>query len=644
MGKSLFVTRPSYGKVYDKLITLSTNSFVLKVSDKLKTVYHYDVSIEQHVQAMAGDRAGPPRRQRKIPKERNVDVLKYLVANNSQVGDVFYSKERCTKIVPVFDRQKNMYTMCPLGVIGLNPGQEIELKVTVPDISITSAKGRIHSKEESGDYLVTIAVPGGNDVGRCAIDMTVASRYYNDGRVDQIPNDVIQALNVILKQGLSAEAYISVGMNSLYPKNGERISLGGGVDMMKGHFQSVRPASMGLTLVVDQTNAAFYPNMSVMEYARELLRTNDVGKELMDARTRIKFVSALKTVKFQTFYMGHKRVRKNLTSISDRPASEIRFSMDVKIAGQVVSQKTVSVYDYFKEAYTGDLATVRDPYLPCLDFQTRGQDGKVKNNFIPIELCYLLDNQNVPGRLHPDQTANMIKYAAAKPISRSNHILETVKKIKVANTEVFAEFNLDLNLNQIRVAGKTLSTPTLVYGQNQKVKPDNERGSWRTDRVKLYQGARITNWVLVSVDARFDSKTFASGLVNKATSMNVQMSPATSCESMQYNDIATIREMFVKIKKAQPNTQLIVWVAGGPRLRNIYSDIKAVGELRQENMNINSQFVNIKTTEKRDPDQVMSNIMLKINAKCGGVNQIILEADKPAALQKAGVMILGELA
>ena len=630
VGKSEFVTRPGYGKNYVKYITLVSNHFLVTAKGKIETVYHYDVDIAEvrNQPSVSGDKKRKPPSPKpqngpmtkKLAREVNVKIIEKLRLDKCGPNDLFYNVVAKRPILPVFDGQKNLYTAVPLNGIGKKAGAKTTERIVLADEPIKNTNG-FNTQFVGGTFDVTITA-----TATCEVDLRPALYYTSNADVASVPQEAILALNIIIRYAPSM-SQITVGQNSLFPMNGQRHDLGEGVELLTGHYQSVRPTATGLNLIVDKKAGAFYPNKSAIGYIAQCLRMDvneqTLFRELADSSRRQRYSSFFRGLNLNTFHVnGQKRTFKKCAGLTDVPL-------------QSLSVEGGSLINYFREKYEIDLRHVT---LPCLVFKRQGGND-VK---LPLELCFLAENQRVPGKLNPDQTANMITYTATPPETRFNEIYNFEKGVRDLGVEYLAEFDLDLSLQPLRVPGKVRQTPKICYGGS-KEQPVAGKGSWNTGR-KLFQTVEIKNWLLVNMDNRYrNAANFAKALNSKCIDMGLRTAGAPTVMEENYNGRRTLTKIFDEAKKRK--AELIIWIAGTNLDTQVYSDIKYLGESNTRGYGILSQFLKTKTIDQYDERRLgmtLGNIVLKINAKLGGINQLIDDGSLPQILKKGKrTMIIG---
>jgi hypothetical protein len=95
-------------------------------------------------------------------------------------------------------------------------------------------------------------------------------KLYFDKKTNAIPFEAIQALNIVLRQGL-VMTKIAIDA-SLFSRSFEdkRINIGGRKQLAFGIYQSVRLCVSGAQLVVDRSCTAFYANSSIEDFVKTL--------------------------------------------------------------------------------------------------------------------------------------------------------------------------------------------------------------------------------------------------------------------------------------------------------------------------------------------------------------------------------------
>jgi len=237
-NKPLFALRPNRG-INGANIAIFANHFPIKYTSNLM-VYHYDIEMEPmrlisgtsgDEQAMAfsqlaiddSSEKSSKKRFRRLNNKIYRIVVEEAIKHYSGAGMLFDG------VLPVYDGQKNMYTAKRLDLDKYSVSTGFDQK----------AIGRIIVEVDEDGRQMKYAL---NIKFASAIDMNSLKMYF-EGRIETIPSDAIQVLNIILRHGPAL--YKIPIANSLYATyteaNCQRQDIGGGRQLAFGYFQSIRP-------------------------------------------------------------------------------------------------------------------------------------------------------------------------------------------------------------------------------------------------------------------------------------------------------------------------------------------------------------------------------------------------------------------
>jgi hypothetical protein len=183
-------------------------------------IHHYDVSIQPD----------------KCPRKVNRDIIETMVNAYSKI---FGNRK------PVFDGRSNLYTRDPLP-IGNEP---VDLEVTLPG--------------EGKDRVFRVTMKWAAQVSLYALEEAL------EGRTRKIPQDAIQALDVVMRH-LPSMTYTPVGRSFFSSPEGYYHPLGGGREVWFGFHQSVRPSQWKMMLNIDVSATAFYKAQPVIDFMCEV--------------------------------------------------------------------------------------------------------------------------------------------------------------------------------------------------------------------------------------------------------------------------------------------------------------------------------------------------------------------------------------
>ncbi|CZT04105.1 related to argonaute like post-transcriptional gene silencing protein QDE-2 [Rhynchosporium agropyri] len=493
--------------------------------------------------------------------------------------------------------------------------------------------------------------------------------------------DIIQVLNALFgHHPQSLDRITSMGGNRHYLKDHSQANahniyvLGGGLEALRGYFQSVRPATGGLLLNVNVTHGVFFqPERLDVLYPR-----------LGGTGNKVKLGKMLKSLRIQQLHLPVKKNKKNqeiphaksIFSLArpgdgipgpnqNRPQvaafgagpCDVSFWLSpipqgAKKAGpQLPANVYITVFDYFKRRYPQFTLDPRNPVVNV--------GNKENPNYLPAEVCLVLPGQPVKRRLGPDQTAEMIKFACRKPYANADSIIGDGRNVLGLNAQSGAKagaFGIQVGSSLVTVSARVLPPPQIKYkdSQNKQTQLRPNFGSWNMANVKFQVGKPIGRWTFVvfrsnrrglhsqysELDVfrtaqQFQAFLNKSGIV-AAAPIKYEHPQANLVDGQEAQNDATIRKVFrplVADTKNQPNFVLCILPYGDTA---IYNSIKTCGDTVvgvQTVCCVGTKFL-------RNDLQYFGNVSLKFNLKAGGTNHTVDPA-KLGIVSAGKTMVVG---
>lgn len=414
----------------------------------------------------------------------------------------------------------------------------------------------------------------------------------------------------------------NIGYNTLETP----IELAARIVAMKGYFVGFKSCMAGLVLVSDMCSTVFLVGGPIMNVIAEMCGYRDVNAWIADVKARgmngghiSRINETLKNTKLKLVHLGYQKKFKMLG-----PAANHRDSCFE------LENRQVTVADYYKQmcrdspAYRRYLpkGMLQFPHLPTINV------GSAKKPvLIPMELINVYNGQNFSHRCTGEMTASLIRHAAVKPDERFRHILDNMSSNDgllgtIRSDPTAMAFGVsDFELRPMSVAGRLLPPPTLMYHGNQQVEPKLS-GSWNTPSpVKFAQNPKspsadgsYTYGVVVVGKPRshdsweqtvskylqeFEQEAKKSSLKFKNGGRVIQSSSRTDELTHHFRSMMTHGARFV-----------IVMLCG-----EYYCEVKSAADP----LGLLTSCLRWKTVE--DPSRgKLPNILVKLNAKLGGVN------------------------
>lgn len=262
--------------------------------------------------------------------------------------------------------------------------------------------------------------------------------------------------------------------------------------------------------------------------------------------------------------------------------------------------------------------------------------GPGKKTYLPAELCTIEPGEPHLGKLSPDETSQMLRYAGRKPGVNAHLIVnEGLPKLGLsAGTPVMREFGVTVVGQMAIVPARELPPPSVTYRQGT---PKVANGGWNILNVKFHTGGNLTNWKVLVVREQgkgfsgpddpsmlgllqaFSKKCNDSGMTVPTGPPQIVPTPVLPTKFQdpgRQRALGMIEESILQFGTGRIS---IIVVLLADRDDFIYPGIKRMAAVR---FGTQTQCMLLKNALK-DPnkqDQYLSNVALKVNTKLGGIN------------------------
>jgi len=509
--------------------------------------------------------------------------------------------------MPVFDGRESLYTIEPIPSLG--EGQEdLKLEVTLagPDGREKSSFVEIKFEHQISLYDLLSSI---------------------EGRARDVPEDAAFAIDVVLRH-LPSMLYTPVGRSFFSPPENYYHPLGGGREVWFGNHQSVRPSHWKMTLNIDTSATAFYKAQPVIDFMVELLdiRNLDHDNVMLNDTQRSRLSKELKGLKIE---ITHSQIARKyrVCNLTRRSAQMQCFPLQLE-NGQTVE---CTVAKFFQDKYRMRL---KYPGLPCLQV---GQEHK--HTYLPMEVCRIVAGQRCFKKLTDMQTSTMIKATARSAPAREIEIRNLISKADFNNDPYIKQFGLEVSQSMMETPGRVLNPPKLEYGaRNSRTFTVPSQGVWDMRGKQFFEGMTIKDWAIAcftpqqSVKPQ-DLKSFVDRLTHISSDLGMKIL-REPCFCKYIHDVSNVQPMFSYLRNEFPSLQLVVIVLPGKT--PVYAEVKRMGD---SVLGLATQCIKAKNVT-RTTAQMLSNLCLKINAKLGGVNTILVPENRPSIF-KEPVIFLG---
>ncbi|KAF8889797.1 argonaute-like protein [Infundibulicybe gibba] len=418
----------------------------------------------------------------------------------------------------------------------------------------------------------------------------------------------LTALNVVIRMDPTSKFPFNV--RSFFTPDGRR-AVGGGIELWRGYFQSVRPTMDRLVVNVDISTGMMFKPGPLIDLCLEVLGRPG-GPNLLQGRSipdreRLRLQRFLAGVRITTPHTpGAARVLKKITA---EGANTLTFEMrDVG---------TITVADYFRTQVNRPL---RFPNLVCAEVGSGA--------LIPLELCVVPEGQIMRRQVPPEIAPKMLEFSTMKPPQRFESIKQGLEVLAYGQSEYIRQFGMSVDTasGPLQVKARVLNPPTLKYGPGSKQLTITPRdGAWNMVDKRFFKPADIRFWVIsiYETERRFGQhvQDLINGFLDGCRSVGIRVqdpNPIVKFENGQGRIGDQLRNAGMECARAKgaPPTLIVVVLPDGGN--DIYTAVKHFGDCT---MGVATQC--LKSSKcSRAKMQYWANVMLKVNVKLGGINTI----------------------
>ncbi|KJA29601.1 hypothetical protein HYPSUDRAFT_31529 [Hypholoma sublateritium FD-334 SS-4] len=566
------VRRPGYGTGGRQVPTI-VNAFPVTIPDG--TIYHYDSVVNPD----------------KLPARVNMqifDALQTRVAPN-----IFTS-------LAVYDGRKNAFTLVKMP---LGPTDSAKFDITLEAPGPASASAR-------PPKVYSIKITKVAEINTELLHRFIRGQQSGDNAV----LTAITALNVVIRMDPNLKYPFNV--RSFFTDQGKKI-IGGGLELWRGYFQSIRPSQNMMYVNLDIATGVMYRAGPLLALCLEYLQFDNNPNRLspksrppLQDRDRIRLQRFITGMRVTTRYTGRQKtlVIRRLTMES---ASSIMFSTRDGVSK--------SVSNYFK---TDLHVPLKFPDVICIEVGSGGAK-------IPLELCDVPAGQIMRKQIPADKTNDMLEFSKLAPDQRLNSIRQGLNVLQYGQSEYIRQFGMNITPTPITVKSRVLNAPVLRYGPRSReptIRPAN--GSWNMRDKMFFKAEAIKCWVIVVYENqnRFPepvARQMATGFMEGARSVGITVhdtEPSIFYRDGSGNISEQLKQAGISCvnspKKIPPNLIVVVLPEGG---NQIYTEVKHFGDAK---MGVATQCLKAQKCRGAKP-QYWANVMLKVNAKLGGINSIL---------------------
>ncbi|AET00057.2 putative post-transcriptional gene silencing PAZ-Argonaute family protein [Medicago truncatula] len=413
--------------------------------------------------------------------------------------------------------------------------------------------------------------------------------------------EAIRVLDIILRQHSAKQGCLLVRQNFFHNDPNNLNDVGGGVLSCKGLHSSFRTTQSGLSLNIDVSTTMIVRPGPVVDFLIENQNVRDPFS--------LDWNKAKRTLKNLRITAKPSNQEYKITGLSELSCKDQLFTMKKRgaVAGEDDTEE-ITVYDYFVHRRKIDLQYSAG--LPCINV------GKPKRpTYIPIELCSLISLQRYTKALSTSQRSSLVEKSRQKPVERMRVLSNALKASNYGSEPMLRNCGISITSEFTQVDGRVLQAPRLKFG-NEDFNPRN--GRWNFNNKKFVEPVSLGNWSVVNFSARCDVRGLVRDLIKCGGMKGILVEQPKDVieENRQFKGeppVFRVEKMFADVLKLSKRPSFLLCLLPERKNSDLY------GPWKKKNLaefGIVTQCI----APTRVNDQYLTNVLLKINAKLGGMN------------------------
>ncbi|CAN1232704.1 Protein argonaute 16 [Linum perenne] len=421
--------------------------------------------------------------------------------------------------------------------------------------------------------------------------------------------DALRVLDIILRQQAASRGCLLVRQSFFHDDSRNYTDVGEGVSGLRGFHSSFRTTQGGLSLNMDVSTTMVLTPGPVIDF----LFVNQNVKE----PRYIDWDKAKKMLKNLRIKTTHNNREFKIIGLSEKPCKQQLFSMRARNGAGAVGESDnieITVYEYFAKHCGIELRY--SAHLPCLNV------GKPKKPvYLPFELCSLTSLQRYTKALSSTQRASLVEKSRQKPQDRIRTVTDAMRKYRYEEDPLLLACGISLEKSLTQVTGRVLETPKLKVGKSEDCIPNF--GRWNFNNKTLLEGKSIERWAVVNFSAQCDTSRLSRELIacGKKKGMHIE-GPKNLIEEPPHlrrsSPLERVETMFELVREKLPGApEFILCLLPQRKNSDIYGPWK---KKCLSDFGIVTQCISPPRVIK---DQYLTNVLLKINSKLGGINSML---------------------
>ncbi|XP_037412673.1 protein argonaute 4A isoform X1 [Triticum dicoccoides] len=446
------------------------------------------------------------------------------------------------------------------------------------------------------------------------------------GQESDHTQEAIRVIDIILRQHSAKQGCLLVRQSFFHNNPSNFVDLGGGVMGCRGFHSSFRATQSGLSLNIDVSTTMIVKPGPVVDFL--------LANQKVDHPNKIDWAKAKRALKNLRIKTSPANTEYKIVGLSERNCYEQMFSLKQRNGGNGDPEAIeISVYDYFVKnrgielRYSGD--------FPCINV------GKPRRpTYFPIELCQLVPLQRYTKSLSTLQRSSLVEKSRQKPQERMSVLSDVLKRSSYDTEPMLKACGISIAQGFTQVSGRVLQAPKLKAGNGEDIFTRN--GRWNFNNKRLARACVVDRWAVVNFSARCNTMNLVNDLIKCGGMKGITVEkPHIVIEengSMRRAPAPKrVEDMFEQVKSKLPGApKFLLCILAERKNSDVYGPWK---RKCLADFGIVTQCV----APTRVNDQYLTNVLLKINAKLGGMNSLLQIEMSPSIplVSKVPTLILG---
>lgn len=474
-----------------------------------------------------------------------------------------------------------------------------------------------HFQEKSKDRDPCVMIVFERTVAVPLQPQDIAGIFQSELDAQKRSEALINLLQLIIRQGTN-NRFVTRGKAYYDMADANRQLVDRGrLELRRGIWHSARPADRRLVIMVDTVSTAFYPGGRLADVMANFLKERDIWRMNKGNRNWSKMVK----------YFQRLRVRVSVPEKAKNATKTIKgFESEGGLYEFDYDGRPMTVQKYYQVVYGIHL---QYPRAPGVVLKIQGAFKSV----VPLEFCELLPNQIFKSKIPEEFTREMVKFASVRPTERFKQITDAAGIYQ--HQENMRHMNMQVSRQPLVVDGHLYPAPTLVYHGAEDPSPRD--GKWNIVGRRFIKPTGLVYWGIINcVPAEVDDRqldelvmrlrkcceSHGMGCQRPAPTQNCPQGSGLSQRlSLFFQDIVKANKEGIRAPEgpeAVIKERCVILVILPNSAADLRAKVKFWGDVTT---GVQTQCLRStgRNGIKRD-DQYVNNVLLKINARFGGIN------------------------